>query len=264
MSKKAFTLIELLVVIAVIALLLAILLPALNKVKMQAKTVICSVNCKSLATAWSAYAMENADAIMSSYTGYSTFGNWLGKVPLECANPWTGWTGYPDESDTIQQRERQAMAIEQGKLYPYVETLKVYRCPASEKHEIRGFTITEILGYQDPDNVPARLGDLAIVTKVSQVKSPGSRIVFLDEGYATFAGYTIYYTQHQWWDYPPIRHDKGVTLGYIDGHADFYKWRDKQTIKAGEAAATWGAIDSQVDNPDLKMMQIGIFGKLGY
>ncbi len=265
MSQKGFTLIELLVVIAIIALLLAVLLPALNKVKMQAKTVICSVNCKSMAIAWSTYALENADKIVSSYTGYGGFTDYL-IIPANpyCANPWVGWAGYPSANDSIQARERQARAIEHGVLYPYVETTKVYRCPASKKHEIRSFSIPEILGYQEPDNVPPRLGDLAIVTKVTQVKSPSSRIVFLDEGYATFAGYTIPYIEHQWWDYPPIRHDKGVTLGYVDGHADFYKWRDKQTIKAGEAAETWGAIDSQVDNPDLKMMQIGIFGKLGY
>lgn len=260
MSKKGFTLIELLVVIAVIALLLAILLPALNKVKMQAKTVVCTVNCRSLATAWGVYAMENADAIMSSYTGYSTFGNWLGKVPLLCANPWTGWTGYSNESDTIQQRERQAMAIEQGKLYPYVETLKVYRCPASKKHEIRGFSIPDILG-PGPIEGHVTLGGLELVLKMSQAKSPASRIVFLDEGYATFGGYTIYYSQPMWWDVPPIRHNNGITLGYIDGHAEFYKWRDERTIKAGEAGNSGG---TQADNSDLMMMQRGIFGSLGY
>ena len=229
---------------------------------MQAKTVICSVNCKSLATAWSAYAMENADAIMSSYTGYAGFFQEL-VIPANplCANPWTGWAGYPDESDGNQQKERQAMAIRQGKLYPYVETTKVYRCPASKKHEIRGFSISEILGYQDLVNVPGRFGGQPIVTKVTQVKSPGSRIVFLDEGYASFAGFTIYYAQPMWWDVPPVRHDKGVTLGYIDGHADFYKWRDERTIEAGENNNPGGI---QADNTDLMMMQRGMFGSIGY
>ena len=137
----------------------------------------------------------------------------------------------------------------------------MYRCPASEKYEIRGFSIPEILGYQDLVNVPGRFGGQAIVTKVTQVKSPGSRIVFLDEGYASFAGYTIYYDRAMWWDVPPVRHDKGVTLGYIDGHADFYKWRDERTIEAGESGNPGG---QQANNTDLMMMQRGMFGSIGY
>lgn len=262
MSKKGFTLIELLVVIAIIALLLAILMPALNKVKMQAKTVVCRVNCKSMSIAWGTYAMENADNIMSSYTGYGGFGDYL-VIPANpyCANPWVGWAGYTSANDTDQQKERQVRAIEHGVLYPYVETAKVYRCPASKKYELRAYSITEILGYQDLVNVPARFGDRAIVTKMSQVKTPGSRIVFLDEGYATFAGFTIYYDRPMWWDVPPVRHNNGVTLGYVDGHAEFYKWRDERTIKAGEAGNSGG---TQADNSDLMMMQRGMFGSIGY
>ncbi|UCD27447.1 MAG: prepilin-type N-terminal cleavage/methylation domain-containing protein [Planctomycetota bacterium] len=81
MRKKAFTLIELLVVIAIIALLLSILLPALKKVKMQAKTSVCISNCKTMAAAWGTYAMENDEAIVSSFTGYSTYFNELGYDP---------------------------------------------------------------------------------------------------------------------------------------------------------------------------------------
>lgn len=262
MSQKGFTLIELLVVIAIIALLLAILLPALNKVKMQAKTLVCKANCKSMATAWGVYALENADKIVSSYTGYGGFTDYLNiPNPPYCANPWVGWAGYPSANDSIQARERQARAIEHGKLYPYVETTKVYRCPASEKYEIRSFSIPEILGYQDLVNVPGRFGGQAIVTKVTQVKSPGSRIVFLDEGYASFAGFTIYYAQPMWWDVPPVRHDNGVTLGFIDGHAEFYKWRDERTIEAGESGNPGG---QQANNTDLMMMQRGMFGSIGY
>ena len=59
MNKKGFTLIELLVVIVIITLLLAVLLPALDKVKMQAKTLVCKASCRSLSATWDIYAMEN-------------------------------------------------------------------------------------------------------------------------------------------------------------------------------------------------------------
>src|SRR5210317_1016551 len=61
MRKKGFTLIELLVVIAIIAMLLAILMPALNKVKKIAQRVVCGTNLKGLGTAQTVYANDYDD-----------------------------------------------------------------------------------------------------------------------------------------------------------------------------------------------------------
>ena len=58
-KRHAFTLIELLVVIAIIALLMAILMPALQRVKEQAKSVVCLSNLKQIAEAVYAYAVDN-------------------------------------------------------------------------------------------------------------------------------------------------------------------------------------------------------------
>ena len=62
MKKKGFTLIELLVVIAIIAMLLAILMPALNKVKKIAQRVVCGTNLKGLGTAHVVYGNDYDDA----------------------------------------------------------------------------------------------------------------------------------------------------------------------------------------------------------
>ena len=67
MKKKGFTLIELLVVIAIIAMLLAILMPALNKVKKIAMRVVCGTNLKGLGTAQVVYA---SDWLLAELTDY--------------------------------------------------------------------------------------------------------------------------------------------------------------------------------------------------
>ena len=64
MKKKGFTLIELLVVIAIIAMLLAILMPALNKVKKIAQRVVCGTNLKGLGTAQVVYGNDYEDAFV--------------------------------------------------------------------------------------------------------------------------------------------------------------------------------------------------------
>ncbi|RKY05906.1 MAG: hypothetical protein DRP66_09855 [Planctomycetota bacterium] len=58
-KKTAFTLIELLVVIAIIALLLAILIPALNTVKKQATGAVCLANLRGISMSWYLYAGDN-------------------------------------------------------------------------------------------------------------------------------------------------------------------------------------------------------------
>ena len=82
-SKKGFTLIELLVVISIIALLVAILMPALNKAKMQAKSTVCMSNLRQWGVIWQMYTDENNDkfpdiqknAVVSA--GNTPRGSWM-------------------------------------------------------------------------------------------------------------------------------------------------------------------------------------------
>jgi prepilin-type N-terminal cleavage/methylation domain-containing protein len=71
MIKRAFTLIELLVVIAIIALLLAIILPALQAAKEQAAKLICMTRERGLVEAWRLYAEDNDGWLVNSDTGVS-------------------------------------------------------------------------------------------------------------------------------------------------------------------------------------------------
>jgi prepilin-type N-terminal cleavage/methylation domain-containing protein len=75
--KQGFTLIELLVVIAIIALLVSILLPALNQAREQAKMAVCSVHLKGVGTAVLMYINDNKEALLSEgvyHSGTTTKG----------------------------------------------------------------------------------------------------------------------------------------------------------------------------------------------
>ncbi len=74
-KRKGFTLIELLVVIAIIALLMAILMPALQRVKKQAKTVLCQSNLKQWGIVWAMY-IEDNDSKFPDYMG----ANWMQRL----------------------------------------------------------------------------------------------------------------------------------------------------------------------------------------
>jgi len=63
--RKGFTLIELLVVIAMIALLMAILMPALNRAREQGRRAVCLNHLKTLTLGWMMYADENDDRIVN-------------------------------------------------------------------------------------------------------------------------------------------------------------------------------------------------------
>lgn len=94
-KKKGFTLIELLVVIAIIAMLLAILMPALNKVKKIAQRVVCGTNLKGLGTAQSVYANDYEDQFTKLGSNSATWNNYTQAWQVATATPETfkapGW-----------------------------------------------------------------------------------------------------------------------------------------------------------------------------
>jgi prepilin-type processing-associated H-X9-DG protein len=96
-----------------------------------------------------------------------------------------------------------------------------------------------------------------------------SRAVFLDEGWMTPDSYAVYYNQQKWWDDPPIRHWRGTTFSFADGHAERWKWNDAETVRIGNERVLGHPSQKYVPTTsrarkDLYRMQITTYGRLGY
>jgi prepilin-type N-terminal cleavage/methylation domain-containing protein len=245
-----FTLIELLIVIAVIAVLMAVLLPALNRAREAGKRAACLNNTRSLALAWTMYCSEN-EGLMPSAQGLATTG-WV-----------HGLTGAFQTKPVDAPVEEQVAAIRAGELYRYASTEKVYRCPVAQKYEMRTYSASPSLnGYSSEGG--------QIVKNLYRLTQQSARIAFLDDhGENWDAMWYIHYAQAKWWNPVPMRHGAGTVAAFADAHSEFHPWKDPRTI--AYAQMTWAQSEAQRTsapaqdgNEDLRWAQTAVWGKLGY
>jgi len=250
-NTSGFTLIELLVVIAIIAILMAILMPALNRAKEQGKRATCLNNLKQLTLAWIMYADENDDRLVNGDTGeYSIHPN---------ETPWVlkDW----DSSYTTRQKRT---AIEQGALYPYTRSLRLYRCPTVREQEgiLRTYACVDSMncrGWTHRADMPGSV----MIKKRLDIPNPAYRYVFVDDGgtgLSALGGWTCYVLEEKWWDPPPIRHGNGTNFSFADGHSDYCKWDDPRTIEFGKRVPPKAFSEVQPGNEDIRKSSVGMWG----
>ncbi len=283
-SVKGFTLVELLVVIAIIALLMAILLPALNRAREQGKRVVCLSDLRQLTLGWLNYTESNNDKIVNgaptgsggacadgsgSYTAIPP--TTLGQHYMEI--PWIGpAVGAPPKGAQC--------AITTGALWKYIRDFKIYRCPTGNKGETITFIIVDGMNGMPAGNQDTSRGTVVSSgmwkTNRNQIKRAATQAVFLDEGKVTPDSYAVNYSgsnQMKWFDPPMVRHGDGTNVSFADGHSEHWRWQSKATSDFGRRAEingglynTWPAPSDQTDGvmQDLYLMQLRCWGKLGY
>ncbi|MGB2809486.1 MAG: prepilin-type N-terminal cleavage/methylation domain-containing protein, partial [Sedimentisphaerales bacterium] len=240
-KQRGFTLIELLVVIAIIALLLALLMPALERARAHARRAVCTANLRDLAIAWIIYADDNDGKIVNGQPNDNprqTGGPPPAKVYVEI--PWAlemvidPATGDPDEQ-TLTKYDHEK-TIKDGALWPNNQNVKAYRCPGGKAKHLRTYSIVcSLNGDRSPVSTLGSAGSMLCVKNRSLVRRPHDRIVSVCEGWVNNLSYRVgYINPGQWIDPPPARHSNGMAFVFADGHSGYWKWKGLGTIEAGK------------------------------
>ena len=223
-SNRGFTLIELLVVIAIIAILAAMLLPALSRAKTKAQAIKCVNHLKQLQLGWFLYSGDNSDQIVST-GGQNVITHNASDVNFQPGGPKANWVlGNASDADFE--------LIRQGLLWPYTKSLEIYKCPGDQSKNIRSMSMN---AYMNPLNYETKVNPALYVVfrKQTDIRKPTETWVTIDERSSTINdGWFVVQPEmpNVWQDFPASYHANAGGLSFADGHAITKKWKDRAVL----------------------------------
>lgn len=246
----AFTLIELLVVIAVIAVLAAVLLPAVSRAKMTAQSISCINNLKQLEVCCHLYTTENDDYLPLNKAGgfVAAPSGTNSPTTVQNINSWCPGIAPLDVNTTN---------LEQGVLFRYNRSPAIYRCPSDQSTVVGhpGLLRTRSYCMSIGINCPDASNSFQKFTQIDR-PTPSNLFVLIDTHEQDIWDGTFgIFSSDNWWadywlDLPADRHRQGANLSFADGHVEHWRWEAPKIFEA-----PWWPAYSEADLSDLRRLQ---------